>query len=206
MSLTRKFLSAMGIDDDKAEQIINAHLETVNPLKQERDDYKEKSEQLTSVQKELNKANLKLKEFEDSDGKDSWKTKYDDLLKNFNDYKDEIAEKELTAKKQAAYRRLLREVGIADKRIDAILKISDVNELEFDDQNEVKDADSVKKKMKTEWGDFISTTETRGADVANPPAGNNTNTVLSREEIMKIKDTGERQKAWANFLENERKK
>lgn len=206
MGLSKKFLSALGIDEDKAEQVWEAHKDTIDAIRNERDSFKDKAEKFDNVQKELNKANLKLKEFEDSDGKDSWKTKYDDLLKNFNDYKDEIAEKELTAKKQAAYRRLLREVGIADKRIDAILKISDVNELEFDDQNEVKDADSVKKKMKTEWGDFISTTETRGADVANPPAGNNTNTVLSREEIMKIKDTGERQKAWANFLENERKK
>lgn len=206
MGLSKKFLSALGIDEDKAEQVWEAHKDTIDAIRNERDSFKDKAEKFDNVQKELNKANLKLKEFEDSDGKDSWKTKYDDLLKNFNDYKDEIAEKELTAKKQAAYRRLLREVGIADKRIDAILKISDVNELEFDDQDEVKDADSVKKKMKTEWGDFISTTETRGADVANPPAGNNTNTVLSREEIMKIKDTGERQKAWANFLENERKK
>lgn len=206
MGLSKKFLSALGIDEDKAEQVWEAHKDTIDAIRNERDSFKDKAEKFDNVQKELNKANLKLKEFEDSDGKDSWKTKYDDLLKNFNDYKDEIAEKELTAKKQAAYRRLLREVGIADKRIDAILKISDVNELEFDDQNEVKDADSVKKKMKTEWGDFISTTETRGADVANPPAGSNTNTVLSREEIMKIKDTGERQKAWANFLENERKK
>ena len=34
MSLTRKMLRAMGIEDDKADQIIDAHAETVDALKQ----------------------------------------------------------------------------------------------------------------------------------------------------------------------------
>ena len=37
MALTRKFLKAMGIEDEKAEEIISAHVETVNGLKGERD-------------------------------------------------------------------------------------------------------------------------------------------------------------------------
>ena len=35
MSLTRKMLRAMGIEDDKADQIIDAHAETVDALKQQ---------------------------------------------------------------------------------------------------------------------------------------------------------------------------
>lgn len=35
MSLTRKMLRAMGIEDDKADQIIEAHAETVDALKQQ---------------------------------------------------------------------------------------------------------------------------------------------------------------------------
>ena len=32
MALTRKFLTAMGIEDDKIDEIITAHSETVNAL------------------------------------------------------------------------------------------------------------------------------------------------------------------------------
>ena len=34
MALTRKFLKAMGIEDDKIDQIIDAHTETVTALKE----------------------------------------------------------------------------------------------------------------------------------------------------------------------------
>ncbi len=35
MALTRKFLAALGIEDDKVDEIIQAHTETVNGLKDE---------------------------------------------------------------------------------------------------------------------------------------------------------------------------
>ena len=53
MALTRKFLSALGIEADKVDEIINAHAETVNALKEERDNYKADAEKLPAVQKEL---------------------------------------------------------------------------------------------------------------------------------------------------------
>ena len=40
MSLTRKMLKAMGIEDEKIDQIIEAYTETVDALKEQRDQYK----------------------------------------------------------------------------------------------------------------------------------------------------------------------
>lgn len=40
MPLTRKMLKAMGIEEDKIEQIIEAHADTVDALRDERDGYK----------------------------------------------------------------------------------------------------------------------------------------------------------------------
>ena len=37
MALTRKFLSAMGVEPDKIDEIINAHQETLADVKSERD-------------------------------------------------------------------------------------------------------------------------------------------------------------------------
>ena len=53
MALTRKFLSALGIDADKVDEIINAHTETVDALKNERDKYKADAEKLPEVTREL---------------------------------------------------------------------------------------------------------------------------------------------------------
>ena len=54
MAITRKFLKAMGIEDDKIEQIIDAHTETVDGLKADVDKYREDALKLPDVQKELN--------------------------------------------------------------------------------------------------------------------------------------------------------
>lgn len=180
MALTRKFLSAMGIGEDQAEQIIAAHMETVNPLKQERDDLKIKADQLDGVQKELNTAKQKLQEFENSDEKDSWKVKYDavvdekkDLQKQFDDYKADIANKELSAKKRSAYKELLKTAGISEKRIESVLKVSDIDSVELEEDGQIKGSDELTKTIQTEWADFIGTKETQGAGVPNPPVGDN---------------------------------
>lgn len=180
MALTRKFLSAMGIGEDQAEQIISAHLETVNPLKQERDDFKTKADQLDSIQKELNTAKQKLQEYENSDGKDSWKVKYDaavedkkTLQQQFDDYKADIVAKELSAKKRSAYKELLKTAGISEKRIESVLKVSDVDAVELEEDGKIKGSDELTKTIQTEWADFIGTQQTQGAGVANPPAGDN---------------------------------
>ena len=53
MSLTRKMLKAMGIEDEKIDQIIEAHTETVDGLKEQITQYKASAEKLPGVQKEL---------------------------------------------------------------------------------------------------------------------------------------------------------
>lgn len=190
MALTRKFLSALGIEDDKVDEIINAHTETVNALKEQRDSFKEDAEKLTSVQKELDE--LKAT----ANGEDAYKVKYDALKEDFENFKKEQAEKETHAKKETAYRKLLEEVGISEKRINSVLRVSDVDAIEFDDENKVKDADTLKKSIGEEWSDFIVTTEQKGVQTATPPTGSG-KVYKSKDEIMAIKDTTERQKAIA---------
>ena len=75
MSLTRKMLKAMGIEEEKIDQIIEAHSETVDSLKADRDSYKEDAEKLKAVQKELD--DLKAK------GDDGWKEMHDRLKVEF---------------------------------------------------------------------------------------------------------------------------
>lgn len=193
MALTRKFLSALGIEADKVDEIINAHTETVDALKEQRDSFKEAAEKLESVQKELDD----MKAAAEKGGKDdTYKVKYEALKEDFNAYKEEQKKKETHAKKEEAYKAVLKDVGITEKRIAAVLKVSDVDSIEFDDEGKVKDVATLKKGIKDEWSDFIEIKSTEGAKTATPPTGNG-KTYKSKDEIMSIKDTAERQKAIA---------
>ena len=167
MALTRKMLKAMGIEDEKIDQIIEAHTETVDALKEQRDQYKVDAEKLPGVQKELDE----LKDAAEKDGENPYKAQYDDLKKEFDDYKADVTAKETKAKKTAAYRKLLQDAKISEKRLDSILKLSPVDSIELDDKGEIKDAESVKKNIEEEWSDFIVKEETRGAENQNPPGG-----------------------------------
>lgn len=189
--LTRKFLTALGIEDENVQdQIISAHTEATDALKEQRDGYKADAEKLPEVQKELDT----LKE----QSGDKIKAQYDKLKKDFDDYKEEQQKKEITAKKKSAYKGLLKDAGISASRIDAVLKVSDVDGIEFDEDGKIKDSDKLVENIKKEWADFIVKSTEKGAQVGNPPA--NGGKALSREEILKIKDTSERQKAIAENL------
>lgn len=173
MALTRKFLQAMGIDADKIDEIITAHSETVNALKEERDGYKEDAEKLGEVQKELDKAKARVTELEDSaNNGDKWKVKYDALKDEYDEYKSGISAKETRQKKSDAYRALLKEMGVAEKRLGSVLKVTDLDAVEFDSEGKLKDADKLKETIKTEWADFIQKKSEQGADTQTPPENN----------------------------------
>lgn len=192
MALTRKFLAALGIDEEKAEQIITAHTETVDGLKAEREKYKADAEKLPAVESEL-KA-LKDKQT----GDDPYKDKFEKVQKEYSDYKKDVEAKATAAKKENAFKTLLKEIGIPEKRIDSVIKVSDVSKIEFDDEGKVKDGEKLKDSLKSEWADFIPTTKTEGAKTATPPS-NTGKTTMTKEQIRAISDPVERQRA---MLEN----
>ena len=193
MALTRRFLSAFGIEEDKVDEIIKAHTDTVDALKEQRDAYKADADKLPSIQKELDD----LKAAAEKGGKDTFKVKYEALKEDFANYKKEQQQKEIHERKRSLYKELLQEVGISEKRINSVLKVSDVDAVEIDENGKVKDAETLKDAIKTEWEDFIVTESSKGADTATPPVGNG-KVYKSKDEIMSIKDVAERQKAIAD--------
>lgn len=169
MALTRKFLTALGIEADKVDEIITAHTEVTDALKEERDKYKADAEQFPIVQQELNE----LKEAAEKNKDNPYKAQYEDLKKEYEDYKTGIEAKEKKAKVQTAYRELLKKAGVNEKRLDAILKVSALDDVEIDDKGELKDADKLSESIKTEWADFIVTKDEKGANTSTPPKNDN---------------------------------
>lgn len=165
MALTRKFLTALGIEDDKVDQIIDAHSQTVNGLKEQIDVFKVDAEKLPQVQKELDDVRVQLSQ----SGESQYKEMYDQLKTEFESYRADVATQTLKANKTNAFRSLLREVGIMDKRIDAILRVSNVDEVELDEGGKVTNAEKLTNDIKTEWAEFITSQRTEGASTETPP-------------------------------------
>lgn len=192
MSLTRKMLKAMGIEEEKIDQIIEAHTETVDGFKDKVNEYKEKAEKYDGVKKELDE----LKE-----GGDDWQKKYEKEHSDFEAYKTDVTAKETKRTKEHAVREFLKSAGVSEKRLDAVLKVTNLDDFELDKDGKIKDADKHTETVKTEWADFIETTSTQGASTATPPV-NNGGTKMTKADIYKKDDKGryvlsteERQKA-----------
>ena len=187
MALTRKFLSALGIEEAKIDEIISAHADTVNALKEQRDGYKADADKLPAVQKALD--DLKASQ----SGEDPYKAKYEKKAKEFDDYKKGVEAKELKRSKSTAYKQVLKELKAS--HIDSILKASqaELDKIELDENGKIKDVDKLKESIKKEWADFLVTEGQQGANTATPPATEGSK--LSKEDIMKIKDPAARQKA-----------
>ena len=183
MAFTRKFLSAMGIEADKVDEIINAHIEVVDGLKEERDNFKKDAEKLADVEKELTKAKEKLAK--NGDGETVSKEDYDKLKKEYDDYKADITAKTTRTEKENAFRELLKSAGVSEKRLNAIIKVSDIDGLELDKDGKIKNAEKHTETIKSEWAEFIETTTTRGANTATPPT-NTGGTSITKEDFAKM--------------------
>ena len=191
MAFTRKMLKAMGIEDEKIDQIIDAHSETVDALKADRDAYKEDAAKLAAVQKELDE--LKAK------GDDGYKAKYEAEKAAHDALKADIAAKETKKAKTDAYRELLKGANIDERRIATVLRAEapTIDKIELDADGKIKNAEQYTESIKSDWADFIVTQSAKGTNTATPPANGGTATTKTKEDILKIKDAGERQKAIA---------
>lgn len=185
MSLTRKMLKAMGIEEEKIDQIIEAHSETVDSLKADRDSYKEDAEKLKDVQKELD--DLKAK------GDDGWKEKHDKLKEEFDQYKNDVQAKETHSKKVEAYKTILKDANLSEKGIEKAVKYADWDKIELDADGKLKGANDHIKAVRDEWAEYVTTTTTTGAKTSTPPANNGGKTGKTKEEIMAIRDPAVRQ-------------
>lgn len=187
MALTRKFLKAMGIDDEKVDQIIDAHSETVDALKDKLRDAESKADELKDVQKELD--DLK----KTTDGANDWKKKYDDEKKAFDDFKKEVAGKESAAAKDKAVRAYFEGKGIKGDNLEIAIRGAkdEIAGISLDGEK-IKDTKSLDDLIAGTYKGLVSKTQTNGAGTSTPP--NNSGGKKTREEIMAIKDTAERQR------------
>jgi hypothetical protein len=176
----------MGIEDKQVESIIEAHTETVNGLKADRDKYKEQAEKVPDLQKQLEEAQAA------SNGEDEWQQKYNEEHQAFEDFKAQIQTERADAEKAQAYRGMLMAAGIDPKRIDAIMKVTDLSDVEMED-GKLKDQGKLEESAKEEWADFVLKTFTKGSNPATPPESKgNVPEGADPEVVKRIKERHER--------------
>lgn len=188
MALTRKLLKSMDIDDEKIDQIIEEHVESVDALKKQRDVYKSDADKVEDLERQLEEAR--------KDQGDDYKAKYEELENEFEEFKAQVEADKTAAEVKSLYGDLLKDAGVDEKRIDAIIKVTDLSEITLNKDGSIRDAEKLTDKIKEDWSDFIVTIDDKGAKVDTPPASGGKK--MTKEEISKIKDPTERQQAIAD--------
>jgi septal ring factor EnvC (AmiA/AmiB activator) len=163
--LQRKSLSAMGIEADKIDQIIEMHSDTVNGLKDEIAKYKADAESLPTVTKE----------------RDEWKTKHADVLAkqpdaakvqaDFDKYKQGIEAKETNAKKRGALEAKLIAEGANPDAIELMLHGADLETVKLNEKGEADEIDKAVEPIKTKFAKYFGEVTEHGAPRKTPPPG-----------------------------------
>ena len=116
------------------------------------------------------------------------KAEYDKLKDEFDQYKNDVQEKETKAAKEAAYRAILKDANLSEEGIEKAIKYAEWDKIELGEDGKLKGANDHIKAVREEWAEYVTTTTTTGARTSTPPANNGGKTGKTKEEIMAIRD------------------
>lgn len=195
MALSRSYLKALGLTKEQEDAVVEAHTETISGLKDELKTEREKANRLDAVEKELN--DLKTA----NAGKPNYEELYNADHTALENLRSEISVKETRTAKEAAISAFFEKNNIVgkQKKIAMMAIKGDIDGYEVDENGKLKDTTKLDALIKEDFAGLVSTQRTEGANTAEPPE-NIGKIVKTKEEIMEIKDTQKRQKAWAEYL------
>lgn len=159
----------MGIEDEKIEQIIEAHAETVSALKDQIDDAKESAENLGKITKERDELLTKLEE--------SGKTadKYEKLKAEYEKYKTDVEGEKTAAAKQKAVKEYFESKKITGGNLEIALKgcKDEIAAIVLNDNGGISDTTVLDGLVSGMYAGLVSQEGLKGAEVPNPPQINN---------------------------------
>lgn len=162
MALTRAFLKGMNLTDEQVGAIIEAHTETVDALKAQRDSYEADAKKLPTVQKELD--DLKAA------GDGGFEKKYNDEKAAHDALKQQIADQQSKAAKESAVKAYYEGKNIKGDNLKIAMRGTDLSAVEVAD-GKIKDTKALDDLVAGDFKALVSTTSTGGADSHNPPGG-----------------------------------
>ena len=202
MAFTRKYLAGLGIEADKVDAIIEAHAEVVEGLKAKIAETGDSADELAKVKAELEQARKELKSAQDTikaAEKDDYKGKYESEKAAHEKLQSEVAAKASAAKKEAALTAAAKAAKYSEDAISVILdsKKDYAARVEFGEDGKATNIDTILAEIAADRpGLAPKATETRHTPTT-PPANTGGKKAITKEDIMNIKNTAERQRAIA---------
>lgn len=183
MALTRKFLTAMGIEAEKIDQIIEAHTESTEALKSRAEEANAIAEQMREDASRVPVLEKEIEALKAADKGDEWKAKYDEasderdglqeklesLQGEFDSFKASVEADKANAEKLGLYKGLLREIGLDEKRVEKAALLKSMDELTVGEDGKLEGYDELKASEAEEWAAFIPQTNLQVPPVATPP-------------------------------------
>ena len=149
------------------------HTAVTDALKKDRDTYKAEAEKVPGLQREL----------ETHKGGEDFKAKYESEHQAFETYKADIAKKAQLEKVQAAYRKLLLDEKISEKRLDGIIRLTDFDKIRLDKDGNLEDVKALRENIGKEWGEYRVSTQERDHRPETPPEKDNGDTGSNIREM-----------------------
>ena len=190
MALTRKMLKAMGLEESVIDSIIDAHSETVEALKKQRDDAQAEAGKVEDLTRQLNEANTKL-----STAGDAAK-----VQAKFEAFRQQEENEKREAAETADVLAICKDAGITrDSFLRAVGRDFDRSKIQRGEDGAISNRDALVEYVRKDFADFGSTTVEQGTPPVTPPAGGYKG--MTKEQIGAITDTAERRAAIAANLD-----
>lgn len=196
MALSRKSLKAMGLTDEQIESVIEMHSDTVNDLKDQITAATANKEDFDKLEAENKNLKTQLSESKQAAADaEKYKKDYESVKNEYDTFKSDVETKAAKAEADKAFTKWLTDNGYSEKGATKIVKYGGFKP-EFNKDGTIKSADKLNESISAEWSEYKITSKTEGAKTENPPTNTGGNTV-TREDILKIPNTAERQRAIA---------
>lgn len=181
----------MGLSDEQIDSIIEMHTEVTDSLKSKLKEAEDKVSDYDAIQKKL--------EAYEAKGSDGYEEKFKKLQKDFDDYKADVTAKEAKAAREKAAKEYFEGKNITGANLSIAMRGArdEIGEIEFDDKGKIKDTSKLDALVKGEFASLVVTSSTRGAHTSAPPSNTGGGEKMTKADILKIKDVGERQAAIA---------
>lgn len=187
-----------------AEELCGRHKADLDSIKEERDSLKAAATTVEALKEQLAESEKKLKESNDKlsaaeKERDDYKGKSETSSAELEKLKSDYAAKETVAKKESVIKRAAKERKYSDEAISILLdsKADYSGRVEFDKDGNATNLDDIFTAIAVDKPMLTPKTETTSVALANPPANTGGKKALTKEDIMGIKNTAERQQAIA---------
>ena len=207
MAFKRSDLTALGIEPEKIQILIDWHSETVKGLQAKIDEGKDNADKLTEVQAELDRVKKDLDAANktiEAAKKDDYKGKFETVTAELEMLKSDAAAKETATAKRTALKDELKKTGYSERAMSLILRNGFANDVEIDEEGKATNLEAVIKQIQadSDFSSFTPKVTEKKLELENPPANTGGKKAMTWDEIDAISDTEERQAAIAANMES----